>query len=67
MPRSGDCDVLGQMIRERANEVYSTGSLYWWAGRDAAYIIGGVGMSLVTAVAWRGLVDPAMDEMKKKA
>jgi len=41
-------------------------SLYWWAGRDAAYIIGGVGMAVVTAVAWRGLADPTAGGEKKK-
>jgi len=47
---------------------HRAGSLYWWAGRDAAYIIGGVGMAVVTAVAWRGLADPAAggEEKKKK-
>lgn len=46
------------------------GSLYWWAGRDVAYLIGGIGMLIVTAVAWRGLVEPTelkeVLEKKKK-
>lgn len=32
--------------------------MYWWAGREVAYTVGGVCMSLLTAVAWRGLVEP---------
>jgi hypothetical protein len=66
----GDCEGLfactmvrgvGWLTRRRR-----IGSLYWWAGRDAAYIIGGVGMAAVTAVAWKGLVDPTAGGEKKK-
>ncbi|CCX06467.1 major facilitator superfamily domain-containing protein [Pyronema domesticum] len=41
-------------------------SLYWWAGRDVAYLVGGTGMALVTGMAWRGLVEPVKVEEEKK-
>ncbi|KAI5787120.1 major facilitator superfamily domain-containing protein [Geopyxis carbonaria] len=33
-------------------------SLYWWAGREIAYTLGGCGMVAVMALAWRGLAMP---------
>lgn len=37
-------------------------SLYWWAGRDVAYIVGGVGMVGVVATSWRVLRVPKTKE-----
>ena len=34
--------------------------MYWWAGRDVAYNVGGTAMVLVTAFAWSGLTEPAL-------
>ncbi|KAL7275184.1 hypothetical protein RUND412_001883 [Rhizina undulata] len=30
-------------------------ALYWWAGRQTAYVLGGTGMMAVAALAWTGL------------
>lgn len=40
-------------------------SLYWWAGRDVAYIIGGTGMVAVCGLAFGGLKAPKGLEVKK--
>ncbi|KAK4621570.1 Major facilitator superfamily domain-containing protein 10 [Fulvia fulva] len=42
-------------------------SLYWWAGRETAYIIGGSGMVAVTGLVFGGLKPPKGLEMKKPA
>lgn len=31
------------------------GTLYWWAGRETAYVVGGTGMVGVATLVWRGL------------
>lgn len=40
-------------------------SLYWWAGRDTAYIIGGSGMVAVCGLVFGGLKPPKGLEVKK--
>jgi len=52
----GEFRSAGQIGRAIGPVLFCT--LYWWAGRDLAYIIGGTGMVAVTAVAWGGLVEP---------
>lgn len=42
-------------------------SLYWWAGRDLAYIIGGSGMIAVCGLVFGGLKSPKGLEVKKPA
>lgn len=37
-------------------------SLYWWAGRDVAYLVGGMGMVGVVAASWRVLRVPKAKE-----
>lgn len=37
-------------------------SLYWWAGREVAYMIGGTGMLAVTGLVFAGLKTPAGTE-----
>lgn len=39
-------------------------SLYWWAGRDVAYAIGGAGMLGVCALAFGALKAPLGTEME---
>lgn len=41
--------------------------LYWWAGRDTAYAVGGAGMIAVMALVFGGLKMPpiAKDTVKK--
>ena len=41
-------------------------SLYWWAGRDVAYTIGGVGMLGVAALVFGGLKAPPSSIAAKK-
>jgi MFS family permease len=40
-------------------------SLYWWAGREVAYMVGGMGMLGVTGLVFTGLKTPAGTEGKK--
>ena len=40
-------------------------SLYWWAGRDIAYGIGGAGMVGVTALVYGALRAPPQSLIKK--
>lgn len=42
-------------------------SLYWWAGRDIAYLIGGSGMVAVCGLVFGGLKAPKGLEVKPKA
>lgn len=49
-------DVLGQVGRALGPLLFCT--LYWWAGRDIAYAIGGVGMLGVGALVFGGLKAP---------
>lgn len=41
-------------------------SLYWWAGRDIAYLVGGSGMVAVCGLVFGGLKSPKGLEMKSK-
>ncbi|KAK6340643.1 hypothetical protein TWF696_008967 [Orbilia brochopaga] len=41
-------------------------SLYWWAGREVAYAVGGASMVAVTAIAWSGLTAGAAAKREKK-
>ena len=41
-------------------------SLYWWAGRDTAYLIGGAGMVGVCGLVFGGLKPPKGLQVKKK-
>ncbi|KAI9720482.1 MAG: hypothetical protein M1828_005653 [Chrysothrix sp. TS-e1954] len=41
-------------------------SLYWWAGREAAYTVGGLGMLGVSALVFAGLKRPPMIDKAKK-
>lgn len=40
-------------------------SLYWWAGRDVAYMIGGAGMVGVCSLVFAGLKAPKGLDVKK--
>lgn len=40
-------------------------SLYWWAGREVAYVVGAAGMILVMIIAWPGLNESAQLMAKK--
>ncbi|EKG15942.1 Sugar transporter conserved site [Macrophomina phaseolina MS6] len=42
-------------------------SLYWWAGREFAYAVGGAGMVGVCGVVFGGLKTPPGTEVKRKA
>lgn len=41
-------------------------SLYWWAGRDVAYMIGGMGMLGVSLLVFGGLKAPLRSLVKAK-
>ena len=46
----------GQIGRSLGPLLFCT--LYWWAGRDVAYMIGGIGMLGVAALVFGGLKAP---------
>ena len=48
--------MIGQIGRSLGPLVFCT--LYWWAGRDTAYSIGGAGMLAVCALVFGGLKMP---------
>ena len=49
--------VLGQVGRSLGPLLFCT--LYWWAGRDLAYKVGGAGMLGVCALVFGGLKAPS--------
>ena len=51
-----DFGAIGQVGRSLGPLIFC--SLYWWAGRDVAYAIGGVGMVGVCAVVFGALKAP---------
>jgi hypothetical protein len=40
-------------------------TLYWWAGRDVAYMVGGLGMLAVCTLVFAGLRAPPKSLIKK--
>ncbi|KAK3673595.1 hypothetical protein LTR78_006500 [Recurvomyces mirabilis] len=56
---------FGQVGRALGPLIFCT--LYWWAGRDVAYIIGGTGMVGVVALVYGGLKVPAGSQIEKAA
>ncbi|SMQ53377.1 unnamed protein product [Zymoseptoria tritici ST99CH_1A5] len=61
----GNHRSFGQVGRALGPLIFCT--LYWWAGRDAAYIIGGSGMVAVCGLVFGGLKAPKGLEGKKIA
>jgi predicted MFS family arabinose efflux permease len=59
----GNHRSFGQVGRALGPLIFCT--LYWWAGRDAAYIIGGSGMVAVCGLVFGGLKAPKGLEVKK--
>ncbi|KAL0937542.1 Major facilitator superfamily domain-containing protein 10 [Colletotrichum truncatum] len=65
--RGGKLGILrswGQLGRGLGPILFT--SVYWWAGREAAYGMGAAGMAVVTAVVFAGLKTPP-GSLKKKA
>ncbi|WYZ39303.1 hypothetical protein EsH8_III_001217 [Colletotrichum jinshuiense] len=65
--RGGKLGILrswGQLGRGLGPILFT--SVYWWAGREAAYTMGATGMAVVTAVVFAGLKTPP-GSLKKKA
>lgn len=61
----GNHRSFGQIGRALGPLIFCT--LYWWAGRDLAYIIGGTGMVAVCGLVFGGLKAPKGLEVKKAA
>lgn len=61
----GNHRSFGQIGRALGPLIFCT--LYWWAGRDLAYIIGGSGMVAVCGLVFGGLKAPKGLEVKKAA
>lgn len=59
----GNHRSFGQIGRALGPLIFCT--LYWWAGRDVAYIIGGSGMVAVCGLVFGGLSAPKGLEVKK--
>lgn len=59
----GNHRSFGQIGRALGPLIFCT--LYWWAGRDLAYIIGGTGMVAVCGLVFGGLKAPKGLEAKK--
>lgn len=59
----GNHRSFGQIGRALGPLIFCT--LYWWAGRDLAYIIGGTGMVAVCGLVFGGLKAPKGLEVKK--
>lgn len=59
----GNMRSWGQVGRATGPLAFCT--LYWWAGRDVAYTVGGMGMLGVTALVFAGLRTPASMVGKK--
>ena len=55
---------LGQLGRALGPLLFCT--LYWWAGRDIAYTVGGTGMLAVCAIVFGGLKAPPGSLVAKK-
>jgi hypothetical protein len=55
---------LGQFGRALGPLIFCT--LYWWAGRQAAYTVGGTGMLAVCGLVFSTLKKPAGTEMVGK-
>lgn len=51
-----DLGAIGQVGRSLGPLIFC--SLYWWAGRDVAYAVGGMGMVGVCAVVFGALKAP---------
>ncbi|KAB8627234.1 hypothetical protein FH972_026067 [Carpinus fangiana] len=60
----GNHRSFGQMGRSLGPLIFC--SLYWWAGRDTAYMIGGTGMIGVTALVFGALKKPPIAPAAKK-
>jgi hypothetical protein len=57
---------LGQAGRALGPLIFCT--LYWWAGREAAYAMGAAGMVAVAGLVFGGLkVPPGTENVSKKA
>lgn len=61
--QANEC-VTGQFGRALGPLIFC--SLYWWAGRETAYAIGGAGMIAVCGLVFGGLKVPPGTEMKRK-
>lgn len=59
----GNHRSFGQIGRALGPLIFCT--LYWWAGRDIAYLIGGAGMVGVCGLVFGGLKSPKRVETKK--
>lgn len=60
----GNHRSFGQFGRALGPLIFCT--LYWWAGRDIAYLFGGAGMVGVCGLVFGGLKSPKYVEAKKK-
>ena len=60
----GNHRSFGQAGRALGPLIFCT--LYWWAGRDTAYLVGGTGMVLVCSLVFGGLKAPKELEPKKR-
>jgi hypothetical protein len=56
----GNLRSWGQIGRAIGPTAFCT--LYWWAGREFAYTVGGVGMCFVAGLVWLGLRTPVGQE-----
>ncbi|KAF2095032.1 MFS general substrate transporter [Rhizodiscina lignyota] len=61
----GNHRSFGQVGRALGPLIFCT--LYWWAGRETAYAIGGAGMMAVAGLVFGGLKVPPGTEMKRKS
>jgi len=59
----GNLRSWGQIGRATGPLAFCT--LYWWAGRETAYTVGGAGMLLVAGLVFAGLGTPAGSEKVK--
>jgi hypothetical protein len=59
----GNLRSWGQIGRATGPVAFCT--LYWWAGREVAYAVGGVGMCFVASLVWLGLRTPVGQERAK--
>ncbi|KAF8468346.1 major facilitator superfamily domain-containing protein [Kalaharituber pfeilii] len=54
----------GQVGRALGPVVFCT--LYWWAGRESAYVLGGTGMLAVAFLFWLNIENPRHSQVEKK-